>query len=409
MNIDKKYVFFTPRICNMGGAENYINSKKQWLEENGWVVDVIFYDDGPVFLKNVKDCHNRFDELEYPTFYYTKRKQQTTAKRIAKVINNRHYLQLIFESSDIVRALWAELVAKECNARHLYYDLQEFHNISNPYIADFVVFKFNRHELAGIGKNSMHELMGQCGIDVPIGDKFRLLAYNNRPIADFDHPLIDEIKNLPHDYIVGSIGRLEKPFVIPSIKSFLEYAKIDSDHKYILLLIGDCSPGYNNRKQIEELCSKVDNVRLIITGFIAPIPTCLIELCDMCFSCAGSASVSKMRGVPTVSIDVTDLLPIGVLGYTTVNSLNRQDEPVLPLSYYFDIILKKHKYVKSNPDVQAPVTYISHFEYLEKAAAECEYYDMKRVTWPKGVFASKTLMPIIGPKRYFELQSKLKK
>ena len=50
----KKYVFLTTSIRNVGGAQLYISRKLDYLKENGWDVDVFFYNDGKVVIPNLE-------------------------------------------------------------------------------------------------------------------------------------------------------------------------------------------------------------------------------------------------------------------------------------------------------------------------------------------------------------------
>lgn len=408
MDIIKKYIFFTPRICNIGGAENYINSKKLWLERNGWRTDVIFYDDGEVLLNGLKNCKHYVKELEYYPHCFSIQKQKEIVNNICRCIGNEHKQSIIIESSILVMAIWAEKVASKLGAKNFYYDLQETHSLNNSSIIPFIKFKFRRHELAGIGTNSIHEIMAQCGVDVPIGNTYRLNANNKRPIEEYDHPFVHEVENSYHDYIIGSIGRLEKPFVLPNIIAVINYVKSDSAHRYLLLLIGDCAANNSNRKEIEARCSSVSNLDLMITGYLYPIPIKLIRQCDMCFSSAGSAMVSKICGVPTISIDSYDLHAIGVLGYTTNNVLYRKDEPILPLKTYLDDILKERKYPKTEPEQQEEVSYESHFEYIDKSNQSKDYFDTSSISFPRNYYLHRLFIPLIGPERFYRVFSKIK-
>lgn len=44
--MSKKYVFITPVIGNMGGAQMYTENKVNYLREEGWDINVFYYING---------------------------------------------------------------------------------------------------------------------------------------------------------------------------------------------------------------------------------------------------------------------------------------------------------------------------------------------------------------------------
>lgn len=405
------YILLATTICNMGGAQKYLQSKMIWLKANDWKVMVLYYQDGKKILSGFDTEQTHLvKELQYPNYYYNKSRQRRIVNSLFELVKNdvSKVNRVVIESTTIALASWGEPLAQMFKAKHLVFTLQERDIINNRSFADFVVFKFNRKEIAGVTKLAVQRIMSSCGYEIPLEQSYTLDACSSSPVENYEYPLADEIKNIHADYIIGSIGRLDKPYVTPTIESIIHYIRKDSTHRYVLLLIGDASKESGRRKAIEQMCQGISNLTLYITGYLSPIPTELIQICNVFLSSSGSAGVSYREGVPTISIDGKDLQPIGVVGYTTQNRLFRSTEPIRPVEEYLDEVLKQGMYPVKEPIPYPEPDYQSHLIFLENECINQDYYDVSKLCWNKEQRLQRWLMPIIGPRLYHTCISNIK-
>lgn len=406
----KKYIFLATTICNLGGAQKYIQSKMLWLKEQGWIVEVVYYQDGKKILHGFDGNHTHLvSRLQYPIYWYKKTRIKIISQQLIRLLieKNCSYEQLVIESTTIGISTWGELLANILGAKHIIYSLQENDVIKNRSVAEFLKFKHRRKELAGITVHSVYNMMHSFDYVIKPEQSYRLVARSTNPVEDYEYPLVEDIKKANYDYVIGSIGRLDKPFVLPTLKSVLEYVKNDDNNKYALLFIGGAFDEEIFKEQFMSLCAKINNVQCFITGFIYPIPSKLVRLCDMFISSSGSAGVSFNEGIPTVSIDGKDLQPIGVIGHTTSHWLFRSEEEIYPLSDYMDDVLKRKKYPRTEPKPQNVVDYEDHLRFIRDSTKEKEYYDVFKLQWNKEQYVPRFLMPLLGPGLYCIIRAKL--
>ena len=66
----RKYVFVTPHIEGMGGAQMYLYSKYKTLMKQGWDVTLLHASRKPSILPIFKHFHNAIPELIFQTNCY---------------------------------------------------------------------------------------------------------------------------------------------------------------------------------------------------------------------------------------------------------------------------------------------------------------------------------------------------
>lgn len=399
----KKYIILGATISNMGGAEQYLCAKMAWLRTHGWSVSLFLYRKGRIMMDVDMDNIHYLKELQYPSYYYSEKKQNKILRNLLDIVGSIEDTKVVIESTIVSLSTWGESLSQLIGAKHIIYSLQEKDEVRNNSIIDFLKFKHQRRELAGITETSIARMFRSFGITIPKEKSYVLPAYYQDVLKNYEHPLTNKMKEMSYDYAIGSIGRLEKPFVLPTIKSVLEYVKRDLSHHYLLLLIGDTAEGCDRRKKIVDLCTGLSNLTLLITGYLYPIPIDLVQSCDIFFSSSGSAGVSTRCGVPTVSIDGRDLKPIGVVGYTTESRLFRTTEPVRPVEDYLDEILKEKKYPKTSFKSKSEPDYSSHLQFIEESSNTVVYYDRTRFSWNKGQGFQKFIVPLLGPIIYHKI------
>ena len=179
------------------------------------------------------------------------------------------------------------------------------------------------------------------------------------------------------------------------------------EKKYLFLLMGDAPKGSGVSVQIKKLINtKAPNVSVIATGYLYPVPTKLLELCDAFFTSAGSSWVCMRSGVPTITIDGNDFKPIGILDRTTEHTIFRgEEEPVQELAELMEEILTEKKYKKEIPCYREGLPdFLSHINALADSSKEKDYYDVESIKASSALdFKLRLALTVVGPQLYLKL------
>lgn len=374
----KTYIFLTPTICNIGGAQLYIRNKLLFLKKEGWNVNVISAEVGNVPIMELREYDMRCPEIIYKFFLYTKTDRNKTLDVLISMVDSKD-CKIIIESNSIAISTWGEVLSKRINAKHIVYLIDENITVSNWGIWNFLDFKDDRGELASIypiSYNGGNKLKKKSIVKVPP----KLLAQASQSVeADIDSPYIGKINKEQYDYVIGFFSRLLKPFVIPAFYDIKKYTEFYRNKQFFLLVIGDDNVPQTN--YIYEMFRGQQNVNLIITGRLYPVPISLLDLCDVFVGSAGCAKVCQRSGVPTISYDAKDHRPIGVLGYTTANGVYREKGSGVPdFKDLLDEILiyKKYPRYASNYLKNLP-EYKDHIEFIKKSGVDKDYYEINSI------------------------------
>lgn len=392
----KSYIFLTPNIFNVGGAQMYLKYKSEWLTEKGYKVIIISSKKGKYMINGLEKFKGFVVEglYFYPHWFY-KRKRKRIEKILLNIIGDNTE-EMIIESTSITVSVWGEIIAKYYNAKHLLYSLQENNEVFDPEILNFLKFKNIRRELAGINPQSIPQIFKYKSINGPC-----LKAYSLNIPEDYDYFLVNEIAKA--DYTIASIGRLDKPFVMPLIKEIISFAQMHDDKYFNFLMIGG-SERNEIVKTLEKMVRKTSNVRMYITGFIYPIPLKLLQLPDVFISSSGACRVSSQQNKITVSIDSHDHKPIGIIGITTKNSIFRDDEPEVELSVLLKEILFDKKYHPTMINDDKPLSYVDytdHLEFINKSDTSREYFNFEMVQSMNRY--KRLILNFLGQRKYLKL------
>ncbi len=306
----KTYVFIFRRICEIGGAEQYLYNKSRYLESEGWRVFVFSGREGRIlingFEKYVKDI---YPALTYAPECYSQKEVRKTVDCIVERIGDCGGDQCIIESDAVNRSVWAELVAKRLGAKHLAFILQEKHGYDTE-TKKFLRFKYDRHELAGITVQSINQILGDETIERRPDTK--ISAHCTNVVEECEDKISPQLT--PNaDYTFGSLGRLEKPCVPAILKGFENFFTSHPDKTFNLVLIGGAVTEVKI-VQIRKRLQVFKNVNLIITGNMYPIPKSLLNNIDVFVSTAGSAGVTYRSKRPTVRVHPVTGEPVGIIG-----------------------------------------------------------------------------------------------
>lgn len=402
----KKYVFLVPTVAGMGGAQMYIRNKILYLRQNGWTVDIIVAQKGHAKLSELQDFRFEIPELAFEIFNYSNRKKKLIIDKIVSRINNSEPDEIIVESTCISEASWGEAIAKRLWAKHIVYLLQEDNRLNNKGLRQFFLFKHARKELIGITEQSLTTMFASFN-PIPTEQSYWLPAYCNNVEADVDSPYIGQMDSIKHDYAIGLLSRLEKPFVQPAITDFCNYSHNHQEKSFLLVLMGDSPKGSGVLERLrKQIGTRAPNVRVISTGYLYPVPTKLLEKFDVFLTSAGSGWTCMRSGVPTITYDGNDLKPIGILGRTTSNALFRdKDEEPQDFSLLMEQILVEKKYKKETPNyAEGLPDFGDYIEFLDKTSKEKEYYDVETIMpETKTDFKLKFALAVFGPQTYLKL------
>lgn len=305
----KTYIFIIRRICNITGAQQYVYNKTHYLKKQGWRVLVFSSLKGPILIDEFKEYKNYiFPALYLSPYYYRKGDVKSIIDNIVNIIGDCNGDECIVESDSLLRAVWGELIASRIKCRHLSLLVQENHKLDKDG-KQFLMFKYNRHELAGISKTSLNLIFNGTVKD---RDDTRFRAYCNNVIGDCNDNY-SELLNIDADYTLGSLGRLGKACVPAIVDGICSYIKHHLNKQFNIVFIG--GPITHRtvmpiRKQLE----KCPNAKLIFTGDIYPIPVSFIKKFDVFVSTAGSAIATYRVGCPTIKVNPINGDPVGVIG-----------------------------------------------------------------------------------------------
>lgn len=382
----KKYVFFTYSVVDIGGSLQYIYNKIKYIKNKGYDVYVFSSrhetDTSKLIIKSFSEYLDTiYPEIDTNINYFSKSQRKKFLNKIKKDIDYQPDDEIIIESHDINTAIWGELFAKEVNGKNFCYFLQEQFKFTRKQ-QEFSYFKFKRHECTGIKEKSLSLLFKGFSDDDFSG--CHLSARCSNVTDNIPSPI--EIDKSKYDIVIGTIGRLLKPFVYPTLERIAEFIDSHKDKNFYLLLIG-----YANKEDVDKIYNLFfvrENATVNITGAMYPISKDLIKSADVFFASAGSTRVSASEGVPTIAISSESYTANGVIAYTTNESV--YDEPTPhnnDIGYWLEEILFKdftstHEIVFKqdvNTDEDIFKTYDEHLHYLDNSSKEKEYYDLSKL------------------------------
>lgn len=391
----KKYIFMTHSIVKVGGAEIYLRNKCNYLKEKGWQVYIFSYDRGRVLISDLQEfeaCIIR--KLSFSPVAFSWRERQRVLDKLCLTVAARGDDEIVVESNNFLVTLWAELLTERLGARHLVYELQEDSSIYSPGLLDFLRFKYERREFAGITERSLVNFFSSY-FEVPESNRYFLRAYCSNSIEDVDTDLV----SLPSaDVTIGSLGRIEKPFVRSAVEGMGRFIEQHPDLKFNVVFIGGERNGHHREREIRKNLGKYPNVRVYITGLLFPIPAKLLYSVDVFLSSAGSAFATANLGIPTISYDANDLQPIGILRHTTQNSIFRgPGEPPASAEELLSEVLIQKKYPKNiHPVSKAHPDFSSHMDFVSQMSSRREYYDFKNYTYSRKEKLYRMLLMCLG-------------
>lgn len=372
----KKFVLITWGIAGIGGGQIYTNNRCKYYKDCGYDVYVCHLLDGDILLPGLDTIrHILIPELRFNVGAFSRRRVKRIVKRISDFVGYSDEDDILVESNSIAQAQWAELLAKTIHAKHFYYILGEHDRADDEILTSFAMFKIKRGEIAGITDRSVPNLVKASDI-IRDGREFRIVAPLRVEVVDYAVPVLNNLS--PVDYTIGVMARLEKLFVRPTLASLASYCKKHHEKTFRIIVVGDTEKA-SVKEQIKSLFSDIPNVIILMVGYLSPIPRKYVDICDLCISSSGCASITNFEGTLTISIDAKDCQPIGILGFTTKESVFRKDEPIAPLGDLLDEIFieKKYPYHREKTIRNYTIQNLMQAEvdYINNSCLEKEYFD----------------------------------
>jgi hypothetical protein len=307
----KTYVFIIRRITDISGAIQYVYNKTNYLENKGWRVLIFSALHGPLYIDKFQKYKNYiFPQLFLTPHCFREKEVETVINQIVKTIELRQGDKCVVESDALERAVWAELIAQRLKCPHLAYFVREKHIHYDENALRFLRYKYERHELAGIVKESIRLILHDESVQ--LRDDTQFSAYCNNVIEDRDDKFSSLLNNKA-DYSLGYLGRLEKPCVPSIIEGMCAFISRYPNKMYNVVMIG----GSTKKERvtfIRERFAGFPNVNLVLTGNMYPIPLSFVKKIDVFISTAGSVAATYNVGIPTVRVNPLNGEPVGVAG-----------------------------------------------------------------------------------------------
>lgn len=384
---DMIYIFLTPDIGNMGGAQMYVENKSAFLRSKGWKTEVFFYRKAEKIILPIlsESRDNYFPDMAYGYNYVPGFQKKRILNQIKK--RCREDKDMVIESQLVSLSLWGEAFARELGAKHITNFLEERFIPISIKEAEFLEYKLYHWQFLNAGEKRLKGLFRNYF-------KQDYLNYRNIVKYPCSNVVVESSKkdfNIePADYTISSVGRLDKYYVLPMFDEIAIFAKDHIDKTINVIIIGG-SPDGSVEVKIKEKYKNIHNIRLYFVGYLFPVPKDLLTKCDVGIASANSIDVTAGLGIPTISVDKNDSYAIGIYGYTTQNKFSRTDEPQTLISQLLEDILIKG-YVKNKKvsitDTEAQEEFERQLSFLDKSTADYSYYPVETtMSWDKRIVA----------------------
>lgn len=317
-----QYLIFTPRVSSLGGAQLYTLRRAKHLKEKGNLVSVIVFDVEGDFI--LKEQFKGIDIFHFPYLkkpcYSLNDNRNKIIKSLKKIVKNS---EVFIETHTLELAVWGEFMAERLNGKNIIYLLDTVDLKKSPYFKNkqFLWFKLERNEIIGISERFL-PILFKREIDnnnyVNIGfDKTELVEES---IGKFNR------NNFSKDtFIIGTIGRLEKKYIEPLIKTLISLAQ-EVNKKFCLIIIGDSiDPKIKIQLTNKYIDSAPKNLEIIFTGYINPIGKDFFRTIDVFVGQGTSVVNASSQGCATLVLETNDEYCNGFFGIDT-NSFGYSDQ-----------------------------------------------------------------------------------
>ncbi len=310
----KKYLIITNDIHMIGGGQLYIDAKVNYLQKNGWNVDVVYYDKpngSKLYLKRLdKYEKNYYKHLRFPTYFYHKKRALSIIEKLVNNINLSNKDDIIIETSTEIASTWGEEIAHYLSARHIIFNLSENFEFSDSF-RNFLKYKYNQNLLFGTTEQSMKNMLNDEGVE----DRY-FNAWSGPNIEDSQQSIGIDLSRF--DYNICFFGRSDKHYVIPALLELKEYITRNKTDYFSVVMIGG-TDRKNEIQQMKKIFNGVENSFFYCTGPIHPVPLSWFKNMNVVIATAGSAMVASSAGAIVIPYCVQNDRPFGIYDYTTLS------------------------------------------------------------------------------------------
>ena len=405
----KTYVMIFGIANVVAGGPIYDCNKIRYLKEHGWTVNVLPTDSGKVYIQPLEEYASvSFPFIQIQPYLFTKKELKKKLDLLVSYITISD--EIIIETGTDYTALWGELLAKRLQAKHIIMFLDEKNSHVNQFTAPFYKFKYERNELASISMKSMKCIFGKY-FELAEASRHILAAVCSNAVADIKSNLNEKIPE--GDYVIGSIGRLDKPFVPKIIDAICEFAQRNPRKIVSVCLLGGADD--LSISKIEETLGARKNIRYFISGYIWPIPKDVFDKIDVFVSAAASSRASVNQRIPTIRVDVITYKPEGIL-IDAVNNISISSEKNdASISDYLVEILENKKIYPINGvvELQDEWRWIcqnldKHMDFCNSSSSKKEYYEVNKM-WNGSIkeLIKKLLFRLVTVDRYYSIKESI--
>lgn len=347
----RKYILMAYNITGMGGGQQYVYNKVKYLTAKGYNTTVFSQIRGELVIRDFLRFNTQIiPALKYAPTCFSEKYREHILEILAQGCEDAEEV-LIESVTGVYETQWAELLAKRVNGKHICFNLQEQQN--KTYSKDtlaFLYFKYQRKELYGIVPESVG-LIFKGIYEIADSADYRFVA-NCINVVDktmeYTGPVLPKA-----DYRIGCIWRTNKEGFLQTIYNLIPFIEEHPQSTFSVVVIGNGSPG--NEEKAAKCLEAYKNVQIVFLGYMYPIPLELLKKMDVFISTAGSASVSAMYDIPTISVTTKssegteEFIPIGILNYTTIRAVvpERSDKS---LRDYLQMVLFEN-YCTTHPNL----------------------------------------------------------
>lgn len=374
----KNYIILTVGIHNMGGTEMYTSNKVKYLKSKGWNVSVFYFLKGDkILLPNLQEYKDNYiPYLQYAYYYFNKQQRNTI---ISKILQGVLPGEIVVESHLMAITYWAELIAEKTGAKSILNCLEENISQITKKEAEFFEYKVYRNEVLNGSANSYKRYFGK--LYKHAYDEFHneMIPFCSN-VVSYDKSVDVKIANA--DFNLLSIGRLDKPYIENMLRGVKRFVESHTTFTYNLIFIGGSHNG-KVEQHVVEMFKGMVNVSVYLLGYMMPIPFELIKNVNVAMATSNSVLVTSNISIPTISYSIDDFMPLGIYGITTMNRLNRENEPVIPTDQLLKEILIDGKYInaiiKNEETKTIEDIFNPQLEFLNKSPKDHQAYDVMSI------------------------------
>ncbi len=411
-----KYVFLQSSVCRMGGAQQYLYKKINFLKDRGWEIKVVIGLTGEIIMNQLAPYQNFVNGINYSPCFFNKRDQIRIINEAIDIIDPKDDDIIYIESCTASKALWGEMIAERLHCKHFIFDFEEIFTTLTSTHLKYLDFKHLRREICGISPNAL-PLMFKGYKEIPPEEAYCYRAMCSDPVDDVTdnaeiNNLIERLKS--YDCVIGTIGRAEKPFLIPALKGVRDYIEDRADKSFAVLFVGG-SEQKKYEDEAKKVFDKTKNAHFFCTGRIFPIPRSLVNMCAAFVSSSGSASATARENLPTVAISPVTFGANGILNFTTRFSAVPDKEVNLSIKSQLAEIIE-NKYCETHENLglyngipfseEAKLQFCEQLDFVVNNDSPLVYYDVSKVK-KEGKTAVVAFFARILGRRFFTAALKL--